>query len=127
MSFRLFFMAMYRFVEVESTGYGVYDLYPYIKDFVSSVKVENGLILVYAVDELCSILTIEYEARLLSDLEILLSKLKVNDYVKSTLFSKSTTIPVVNSVIELGSFQQVCLLDLSRKEGRKRVLLQVVT
>jgi len=120
-------MAMYRFVEVESTGYGVYDLYPYIKDFVSSVKVENGLILVYAVDELCSILTIEYEARLLSDLEILLSKLKVNDYVKSTLFSKSTTIPVVNSVIELGSFQQVCLLDLSRKEGRKRVLLQVVT
>ena len=127
MSFRLFFMAMYRFVEVESTGYGVYDLYPYIKDFVSSVKVENGLILVYAVDELCSILTIEYEARLLSDLEILLSKLKVNDYVKSTLFSKSTTIPVVNSGIELGSFQQVCLLDLSRKEGRKRVLLQVVT
>ena len=127
MSFRLFFMAMYRFVEVESTGYGVYDLYPYIKDFVSSVKVENGLILVYAVDELCSILTIEYEARLLSDLEILLSKLKVNDYVKSTLFSKSATIPVVNSVIELGSFQQVCLLDLSRKEGRKRVLLQVVT
>ncbi len=58
MSSRLFFMAMYRFVEVESMGYGVYDLYPYIKDFVSSVGVENGLILVYAVDELCSILTI---------------------------------------------------------------------
>ncbi len=56
-----------------------------------------------------------------------MNKLKVNDYVKSTLFSKSITVPVVNGVIELGSFQQVCLLDLSRKEGRKRVLLQVVT
>ncbi len=120
-------MVMYRFIEVESKGYGVYDLYPYIKDFVSSVGVENGLILVFAVDELCSIITIEYEPRLLSDLEILLDKLKVNDYVKSTLFSKSTTIPVVNRIIELGGFQQVCMLDLSRKEGKKKVLLQVIT
>jgi len=120
-------MVMYRFIEVESKGYGVYDLYPYLKEFVSNIGVKNGLILVIAVDELCSIITIEYEPRLLSDFEILLNTLKVNDIVKSTLFPKSITIPIVNGIIELGSFQQVCMLDLSKKEGKKKVLLQVVT
>ena len=127
MSFHTFFMVMYRFIEVESKGYGVYDLYPYLKEFVSNIGVKNGLILVIAVDELCSIITIEYEPRLLSDFEILLNTLKVNDIVKSTLFPKSITIPIVNGIIELGSFQQVCMLDLSKKEGKKKVLLQVVT
>ena len=127
MSFHTFFMVMYRFIEVESKGYGVYDLYPYLKEFASNIGVKNGLILVIAVDELCSIITIEYEPRLLSDFEILLNTLKVNDIVKSTLFPKSITIPIVNGIIELGSFQQVCMLDLSKKEGKKKVLLQVVT
>ena len=115
-----------KIIEVESTGRGVFDFTSKIKDVLREEDFDSGVVILYAIDDLCSIVAMEYEPRLISDLGKLVGSLDVSERVKSSLFPISIAIPVVDKELFLGSFQQVCLLDLSGKRGIKKVAVVLV-
>jgi len=115
------------YVSVESKGRGAYDVTEILRGYVREKGLENGLLLVSVTDPLTSLITIEYEARLIADLGEYIDKLPGdNPYVKNSLFPKTLALPVVNGDLELGSFQQVALLDLNEEPGERRLALIVV-
>ncbi|MCD6368780.1 MAG: YjbQ family protein [Thermoproteales archaeon] len=117
---------MHETIELKTKGYGVYDVTGLVKRIVKERGLQKGVVLVYARDPYCSIITIEYEGRLLADFENLLKGLPGGREIKSTLFPPSIILPVEKGDIGVGSFQQICLLDLSGQEGTKRIDVMVI-
>lgn len=112
-------------VEFMSEGRGAYDVTPLIKEKVKECR--EGLAIISVMSPLTSIITIEYEPALLSDLEKLLEKIpSKNPYVKNSVFSKSLVVPIIEGEPELGSFQQIVLLDLNSDKGIRKIAVGVI-
>jgi len=114
-------------IRVASRGRGVYDITAYAERLVKSSGARKGLLILYSVDPLCRLVTIEYDADLIGDLMSLIDGLKAkNPYVVASIFHPSLAIPFEEGLL-LGPFQQVCLLDLNESAGERRVVAEVIS
>ncbi len=109
---------------VESGGRGGYDVTGLLEEEVRGVS--RGLLVAAAVSPRTRLVTIEYEPRLLRDLERLLESLPGPDLLRESVFPISVAVPIVDGGLELGSFQQVVLLDLNEEPGERRVAVEVI-
>ncbi|MEM3647095.1 MAG: hypothetical protein QW334_03005, partial [Thermofilum sp.] len=74
-------------IRVASRGRGVYDITAYVERLVKSSGARKGLLILYSVDPLCRLITIEYDADLVSDLMSLIGGFKAkNPYVVASIF-----------------------------------------
>lgn len=113
--------------EIESYGKGAYDITHFVKKYIDKNKIENGLIIISALDQLCALTMIEYEPNLINDLGKLLENMPINnDYVKLSLFHRTLIIPLYNNDLFLGSFQQVVLIDLNKEKGIRKIAIEKV-
>lgn len=114
-------------IVVESVGRGVYDITAHVERLVKSSGLERGVVLLYSTDPLCRLITIEYDADLVEDLMEMISGLKAkNPYVVASIFQPSLLIPFEKGLL-LGSFQQICLLDLNSSGGERKVVAEVIS
>lgn len=114
-------------VRVASGGRGVYDITPYIDALVKASGVEKGLVVLYSADPLCRLITLEYDPDLVQDLMTLIDNLKAkNPYVIAAIFQPSLVIPLEGG-LQLGAFQQICLLDLNSDPGERVVYAEVIS
>lgn len=113
-------------IEIQSAGRGVYDVTPYVERAVKSAGLKRGTVLLYSMNPLARLITIEYDADLIEDVLALVNSWKVKDpHVIASVFQPSLIIPVEEGLL-LGSFQQICLLDLNEKEGARKLVIEVV-
>ena len=111
---------------MESGGRGVVDVTEHVRRVVEDSGVREGAALVYAASPGTAVITVEYEPRLLRDLERLIERLlDRGGRAALAVFPPSVIVPVVKGGVELGPFQQVCLLDLSGQAGTKKVYVMV--
>ncbi|MEZ0346129.1 MAG: YjbQ family protein [Infirmifilum sp.] len=114
-------------IRVASGGRGVYDITPHVEKLVKSSGAGRGVVVLYSVDPLCRLITIEYDADLIEDLFTLIDSLKAKDpYVVASIFHPSLTIPFEHGLL-LGAFQQICLLDLNGSPGERVVVAEVIS
>ncbi|MEM0226634.1 MAG: YjbQ family protein [Thermofilaceae archaeon] len=114
-------------VRVASGGRGVYDITAHVERLSRASGAERGIIILYCTDPLCRLITIEYDGDLIEDLMALIDGLKAkNPYVVASIFHPSLVIPFERGLL-LGSFQQICLLDLNESAGDRVVVAEVIT
>jgi len=113
-------------IVVESGGKGLHDITSQLERFVKTSGLEKGIAILYSVDPLCRLVTIEYDSDLIEDLMTLISNLKAkNPHVVASIFQPSMAVPFEKGLL-LGSFQQVCLLDLNERGGTRKVVVEVI-
>ncbi|MEM1508586.1 MAG: YjbQ family protein [Thermofilaceae archaeon] len=113
-------------IEIQSAGRGVYDITPYVEQAIKSAGLKKGVVLLYSTDPLARLITIEYDVDLIEDILTLVNSWKVKDpHVIASVFQPSLIIPVEEGLL-LGSFQQICLLDLNEKEGTRKLVIEVM-
>ena len=105
-------------LEIETEGYGAYDITDKVQDEVLKHKLVNGLVTVYSPEEYVSIVLIEYEPNLLADLEKLMKEL---GGAAEALLGKTVSIPVVDIFLDTGRFKRIVLVDISNRGGVKKV------
>ncbi len=115
---------MARILELESGGRGAYDVTPLLEKEAGGV--ESGILVASTLSPHTRLVTIEYEPRLLRDFERFLDSLPGPDLLRESIFPVSVAVPVRGGGLELGSFQQVVLLDLNEAPGRRRIMVEVV-
>ena len=114
-------------------------------DLVSSVKkskIANGLCTAFVVGSTAALTTIEYEPGLLKDIPELLNNLIPQNkryhhddtwgdgnghaHLRSALIKTSFTIPIINSELTLGTWQQLILLDFDNRIRNRRIIIQII-
>ncbi len=131
--------------EIQKSTHGDCDLINITDDLVSSVKkskIANGLCTAFVVGSTAALTTIEYEPVLLKDIPELLNNLIPQNkryhhddtwgdgnghaHLRSALIKTSFTIPIINSELTLGTWQQLILLDFDNRIRNRRIIIQII-
>jgi secondary thiamine-phosphate synthase enzyme len=121
----------------------IVDLTPEVRAAVRESGISEGMVNVFVTGSTAAVTTIEYEPGVLSDLQRALSVLAPDDvsyahdsrwgdgngrsHVKASLVGPSLSVPVSGKEPDLGTWQQIVLLELDIRQGRTRTVVVSVT
>lgn len=107
-----------------------------------STKMKNGTVTIFIPGSTGAITTIEYEPGLLLDLPNTLEKIAPRNlpyehekrwhdgnghsHVRASLIGPSLTVPFVDKVLALGTWQQIVFLELDARNRRRKIILQIM-
>jgi secondary thiamine-phosphate synthase enzyme len=105
-------------------------------------KLENGLVTVFVSGSTAAITTIEYEAGLRHDFPKMLSRIVPKDvqyhhddtwhdgnghsHVRASLIGPSLSIPFSNGQLNLGTWQQIVMLEMDTRQRERLITLQIL-
>ena len=129
---------------METPGNGhIVDITAGIVSVVNTAGVERGVVTVFATGSTVAVTTMEYEPGGVHDLQELLDRLipSAGDYehnrlnhdtnshahLRAAVIGPSETIPIVDGQLQLGTWQQVVLIDFDDRPRRRTVTVQVLS
>lgn len=137
-------MPIYRdIIRVGTNGFcSVHDITGDVASIVENSEIEQGICTVSVIGSTAAISTIEYEPGLLKDIPRLMEKLipggvpyehnktwgDANGFahLRSFLIKTSLTIPFDNCQLDLGTWQQIILLDFDSRPRSREIIVQIV-
>ncbi len=109
---------------------------------VKESKIQNGAVVVFVVGSTAAITTIEYEPGLQKDFPEMLSRLAPKDieyahdntwhdgnghlHVRASLIGPGLTIPFVEGLLTLGTWQQIVLVEMDTRPRERKIIIQVI-
>ena len=118
------------------------DITPNIASIVKESKLKDGMVNVFVMGSTAAITTIEYEPGLIKDLPSILERIAPKDlsyehqkmwhdnnghsHVKASLIGPSLTIPFIDSILMLGTWQQIVLLELDIRSRERTIIIQLI-
>ncbi len=130
-------------LEVSTAGEGdILDLTERVQASVGASGLRSGLACLFVPGSTAAVTTIEHEPGLLRDLPAALERLAPSDmtyrhdeawhdgngrsHVRAAVMGPSLTVPFTDGRLELGTWQQVVLVELDVRPRRRRLVLQLV-
>jgi len=113
-----------------------------VQDLVDASKIKNGLATVFVVGSTGAVTTIEYEPGLLADFPAMLERVAPRNlvyehekrwhdgnghsHVRASLLGPSVTIPVTDSRLTLGTWQQLVFVELDTRSRSRELVVQIL-
>ena len=113
-----------------------------VQDLVDASKIKNGLATVFVVGSTGAVTTIEYEPGLLADFPAMLERVAPRNivyehekrwhdgnghsHVRASLLGPSVTIPVADSRLTLGTWQQLVFVELDTRSRSRELVVQIL-
>lgn len=131
------------FLEMDTTaGTDILDLTPKIQELVKASGIHTGLVHLFISGSTAALTTIEYESGVVNDLRAAIERLFPQDipyehdrrwgdgngyaHVRAAFFKPCLTLPLTDGRLELGTWQQIVLLDFDNRPRRRRIRGQVM-
>jgi secondary thiamine-phosphate synthase enzyme len=131
-------------LRLRTPGHGeIVDLTEGVERIITASEVEHGVVTVFAVGSTVAVTTMEYEPGGVADLRALLERLvpvegdyehnrrnhDTNSYahLRAALIGPSESIPVIDSRLALGTWQQIVLLDFDDRGRDRTVVVDVLS
>jgi secondary thiamine-phosphate synthase enzyme len=128
----------------ETAGHGaVVDLTEGVGRVLATADIEQGLANVFAVGSTVAVTTMEHEPGVIHDLDALLQRLvpargdyrhnalnhdsNAHAHLCAALIGPSETVPVVNGRLQLGTWQQIVLIDFDDRPRTRTVAVNVLS
>lgn len=118
----------------------VIDITSDVEAILNQTRLSNGSILLFVPGSTASLSTIEYEPNLLKDLKAALERVipsKIHyahtqtwqddnghAHIRATVMGPSMQIPFVKGKLQLGTWQQIVLLDFDTSPRDRRIIAQ---
>ena len=129
--------------DVETTGQGdVRDISLSVRQAVSESSFLAGIATVAVVGSTAGITPIEYEPGAVADFNRLLEQLAPRDgvyqhherwgddngssHARAALIGPSLTVPFTHSTLQLGTWQQIVLVECDTRPRRRQVVVQII-
>ena len=119
----------------------IHDLTGRVEELVRKSKTENGTATVFVPGSTAGITTIEFESGVVDDLKRAIERLVPSDmhydhdvrwgdgngyaHVRAALLGPSLSVPIVNGRLQLGTWQQIILVDFDNRPREREVVVQV--
>ena len=130
-------------IELTTKGFSdCKDITPELDKCVRESGITDGLLTVINPGSTGAVTTIEYESGALSDLRDALERIAPTDmeyahnlrwgdgngfsHVRAALMKPSLGIPVIDSRLCLGTWQQVVFLDFDNRSRQRRLIVQII-
>jgi secondary thiamine-phosphate synthase enzyme len=131
-------------LRMDTPGNGhIVDITEGVARVVHTAEVDSGLVTAFAVGSTVAITTMEHEPGGVHDLQALLDRLipardsyehnrrnhdtNAHAHLRAAVIGPSTTVPIVDGQLVLGTWQQVVLLDFDDRPRTRTVTVQVLS
>ena len=120
----------------------IIDLTEQTSEALKESKLENGLVTVFVSGSTAAMTTIEYEPGLRHDFPKMLSRIVPKDiqyhhddtwhdgnghsHVRASLIGPSLSIPFSNGLLNLGTWQQIVMLEMDTRQRERVITLQIL-
>jgi secondary thiamine-phosphate synthase enzyme len=128
-------------LKYETRGNGqVLDITSDVVRQLASIPLRNGTVTLFVSGSTAGITTIEYESGLINDFSNLWERIAPRDikydhdaawgesngfsHVRASLLGPSLVVPVIDSVMALGTWQQIVLIDFDHRSRTREIILQ---
>jgi len=132
-----------KIIELHTRGEGeIVNITPEVEKIVAESCLTNGLVNIFVTGSTAAVTTIEYEDGVLEDFRRALSVLAPDSvpyahntrwgdgngrsHVKASCIGPSITVPIANGIPVCGTWQQIVLVELDVRPGRKRTIMVTV-
>lgn len=118
------------------------DITPDVEKIIASSGITNGAAVVFVTGSTASISTVEYEPALAQDVRDALEHIAPKDrqtrhgetwgddngfsHIRATLMGPGITVPFTDGKLELGTWQQIVVIDHDNRARERRVFVQVM-
>lgn len=125
-----------------TAGTDILDLTRQVQERVGTANITEGLVHLFISGSTAALTTIEYESGVVNDLRAAIERLIPQDipyehdrrwgdgngyaHVRAAFFKPGLTIPLSKGRLELGTWQQIVLLDFDNRPRRRRIRGQVM-
>ena len=130
-------------VQIKTKGENdIIDITPQAVAAIGEAKIQDGIITVFIPGSTAALTTIEYEPGLKYDFPAMLSRIvpKTIEYqhdntwhdgnghshVRASLLGPSLTVPVRNSSLTLGTWQQIVLIEMDTRPRHRSIVIQII-
>jgi len=119
-----------------------HDLTSRVEGIVRKAKLTNGLVTVFVPGSTAGVTTIEFENGVVGDLKKAIERLAPQNipydhdrrwgdgngfaHVRAALLGPSLTVPVSDGEIQLGTWQQIVLIDFDNRPRNREVVVQTL-
>ena len=120
----------------------IIDITKNVKNFVYSRLLQNASVVVYVAGSTASITSIEYEPGLLQDLPECLERIAPSNvdyshdemwhdgngyaHIRASIIGNSITVPLIDAALQLGTWQQIVLIDFDNKPRTRTIHVQIM-
>jgi secondary thiamine-phosphate synthase enzyme len=120
----------------------VVDITKDVQKAVKESRLKNGIAIVFVPGSTAAVTTIEYEPGLIQDFPSMLERVSPRDipyehqeawhddngrsHVKASLVGPSLSVPFVDGLLTLGTWQQIVLVELDVRPRARRIVVQIV-
>ena len=129
--------------DVRTKGQGdAHDITPTVAKAIQNAGVRDGIATVFVVGSTAAITTIEFEPGAISDFNALLDRLAPRNadyrhhlrwgddngssHMRAALLGPSITVPIVDGVLSLGTWQQIMLLEVDTRSRERQIVIQMM-
>ena len=130
-------------LEIDSKAHDqVINISDQVAQIVADSKIEQGLVTIFVHGSTASVTTIEYEPGLVKDIKALGERLAPSDqryahddtwhdgnghsHIRASTIGPSLTVPLENSAMTLGTWQQIVVIDHDNKSRSRQIVVQVM-
>ena len=130
-------------LHVKTRGFNdAHDLTPSVREFLRTSPLSDGTVTVFVPGSTAGITTIEYESGVLEDLKKAIDRLVPQaihydhdarwgdgngfSHVRAALLGPSISVPLVHGELQLGTWQQIILIDFDNRPRSRDVVVQIV-
>ncbi|MGA9118948.1 MAG: secondary thiamine-phosphate synthase enzyme YjbQ [Bacteroidota bacterium] len=120
----------------------VRDLTPQVQNHLRLTGISKGTVTIFVPGSTAAITTIEYEDGAIDDLKKAVERLAPANmhynhdarwgdgngfsHVRAALLGPSLSVPVINGDLQLGTWQQIVLVDCDNRPRNREVIVQIV-
>ncbi|MBI4788627.1 MAG: YjbQ family protein [Chloroflexi bacterium] len=136
-------MVITREVQLHSKGeFDVQDITDQVAEAVKGSELKAGIVTIFCPGSTCGLTTLEFESGVIADLEGVLDEIAPPDqpylhhlrwgdqnghsHVRAALMGPSLTVPFVNGVLTLGTWQQIAYCDFDTEPRARRLVVQIM-
>jgi secondary thiamine-phosphate synthase enzyme len=130
-------------LDLDTKGFSdIIDITASVGQAVNESRIKEGIVNVSVIGSTASVSTVEYEPALIGDVKDQLEKLIPRtlatrhsatwgddngfSHIRATLMGPSTTLPVTEGRVVLGTWQQIVVIDHDNRPRKRRIRIQVV-
>jgi secondary thiamine-phosphate synthase enzyme len=129
--------------EVDTRGQGdTHDVTPPVAEALAKTSIRDGLATVAVIGSTAGVTTIEFEPGAVADLDRVFEQLAPrhgeyrhhlqwgddngSSHVRAALLGPSLTVPVTGGRLQLGTWQQIVLVEFDTRPRQRQVVIQVM-
>jgi secondary thiamine-phosphate synthase enzyme len=127
---------------VKTQGFNdTHDITQKVEQIVRNARLVNGITTVFVSGSTAGITTIEFESGVVEDLKKAIERLAPQDirydhdrrwgdgngfsHVRAALLGPSLSIPVTSGELQLGTWQQIVLIDFDNRPRQREIVVQI--